>query len=281
MKTYNLDDVKHIADEELVKGERGEFRFIIAVGSCHIPVLLRPAKNSVDALLVTYNGAIQRSKAPDGIVFQRSSWLDEFEATVIQIADPTMLKNRRLQIGWAQFSDEEWAISAYYEVIQALRERFDLVGSDKTLHYGSSAGGFQAVCCAAMDRGSTALVNNPQLDWSLYNERFVNTLLREVFHGSKIDLVRSEQPWRVNVIDLFEYLGYVPKTEVLLNIASPGDVEQQLKPILSRLETFRSLGKNPTFSFNFYFDANMGHNPLGKPYTIQIINNELKNLCSE
>ncbi|MDU4730085.1 hypothetical protein ACKFRK_03635 [Corynebacterium kefirresidentii] len=281
MKTYNLDDVKHIADEELVKGERGEFRFIIAVGSCHVPVLLRPAKNSVDALLVTYNGAIQRSKAPDGIVFQRSSWLDEFEATVIQIADPTMLKNRRLQIGWAQFSDEEWAISAYYEVIQALRERFDLVGSDKTLHYGSSAGGFQAVCCAAMDRGSTALVNNPQLDWSLYNERFVNTLLREVFHGSKVDLVRSEQPWRVNVIDLFEYLGYVPKTEVLLNIASPGDVEQQLKPILSRLETFRSLGKNPTFSFNFYFDANMGHNPLGKPYTIQIINNELKNLCSE
>ena len=281
MKTYNLDDVKHIADEELVKGERGEFRFIIAVGSCHVPVLLRPAKNSVDALLVTYNGAIQRSKAPDGIVFQRSSWLDEFEATVIQIADPTMLKNKRLQIGWAQFSDEEWAISAYYEVIQALRERFDLVGSDKTLHYGSSAGGFQAVCCAAMDRGSTALVNNPQLDWSLYNERFVNTLLREVFHGSKIDLVRSEQPWRVNVIDLFEYLGYVPKTEVLLNIASPGDVEQQLKPILSRLETFRSLGKNPTFSFNFYFDANMGHNPLGKPYTIQIINNELKNLCSE
>ncbi|MEK0057241.1 hypothetical protein [Corynebacterium sp. KPL2825] len=281
MKTYNLDDVKHIADEELVKGERGEFRFIIAVGSCHVPVLLRPAKNSVDALLVTYNGAIQRSKAPDGIVFQRSSWLDEFEATVIQIADPTMLKNKRLQIGWAQFSDEEWAISAYYEVIQALRERFDLVGSDKTLHYGSSAGGFQAVCCAAMDRGSTALVNNPQLDWSLYNERFVNTLLREVFHGSKVDLVRSEQPWRVNVIDLFEYLGYVPKTEVLLNIASPGDVEQQLKPILSRLETFRSLGKNPTFSFNFYFDANMGHNPLGKPYTIQIINNELKNLCSE
>lgn len=281
MKTYNLDDVKHIADEELVKGERGEFRFIIAVGSCHVPVLLRPAKNSVDALLVTYNGAIQRSKAPDGIVFQRSSWLDEFEATVIQIADPTMLKNRRLQIGWAQFSDEEWAISAYYEVIQALRERFDLVGSDKTLHYGSSAGGFQAVCCAAMDRGSTAVVNNPQLDWSLYNERFVNTLLREVFHGSKVDLVRSEQPWRVNVIDLFEYLGYVPKTEVLLNIASPGDVEQQLKPILSRLETFRSLGKNPTFSFNFYFDANMGHNPLGKPYTIQIINNELKNLCSE
>jgi len=281
LKTYNLDDVKHIADEELVKGERGEFRFIIAVGSCHVPVLLRPAKNSVDALLVTYNGAIQRSKAPDGIVFQRSSWLDEFEATVIQIADPTMLKNKRLQIGWAQFSDEEWAISAYYEVIQALRERFDLVGSDKTLHYGSSAGGFQAVCCAAMDRGSTALVNNPQLDWSLYNERFVNTLLREVFHGSKVDLVRSEQPWRVNVIDLFEYLGYVPKTEVLLNIASPGDVEQQLKPILSRLETFRSLGKNPTFSFNFYFDANMGHNPLGKPYTIQIINNELKNLCSE
>lgn len=281
MKTYNLDDIRHIADEELVRGERGEYRFIVAVGSCHVPVLLRPAKNSVDTLLVTYNGAIQRSKALDGIVFQRSSWLDEFEATVIQIADPTMLKNKRLQIGWGQFSDEEWAIDAYYYVIQALRERFDLVGADKTLHYGSSAGGFQAVCCAAMDRGSTALVNNPQLDWSLYNERFVNTLLREVFHGSKVDLVRSEQPWRVNVIDLFEYLGYVPKTEVLLNIASLGDVEQQLKPILSRLETFKSLGKKPTFSFNFYFDANMGHNPLGKPYTIQKINNELKNLCSE
>lgn len=281
LKTYRLDEIDNISDQELVGGDWGEYRFIIAVGSCRVPVLLRLAKNNADTLLVTYNGAIQRSKAPDGVVFQRSSWLDEFEATVIQIADPTMLKNERLQIGWAQFSEEGWAIDAYYDVIQALRERFELVGSDRTVHYGSSAGGFQAVCSAAMDRGSTALVNNPQLDWSLYNERFVNALLRDVFHGSEIDQVRSKYPWRVNVVDLFEHLGYVPKTEVLLNIASAGDIEQQLKPILSRLETFEPLGKQPTFSFNFYFDANMGHNPLGKPYTIRKINSELKRLCSE
>lgn len=281
MKTYSLDEINQISDQELEGGKCGETRFIVTVGSCRVPVLLRQAKNNSDTLLVTYNGAIQRSKAPDGIVFQRSSWLDEFEATVVQIADPTMLNHERLQIGWAQNSEKEWAIDAYYDVIQALRERFDLADSEKTIHYGSSAGGFQAVCCAAKDRGSTAIVNNPQLDWSLYNERFVNALLRDVFNGSEIEEVRTRQPWRVNVIDLFEHVGYVPKTEVLLNIASAGDVEQQLKPILSRLEGFESLGKKPTFSFNIYHDVNMGHNPLGKPYTIQKINRELERLRSE
>jgi len=281
LKTYSLDEINQISDQELGGGKRGESRFIVTVGSCRVPVLLSQTKNNSDTLLVTYNGAIQRSKAPDGIVFQRSSWLDEFEATVVQIADPTMLNHERLQIGWAQHSEKEWAIDAYYEVIQALRERFDLADSDKTVHYGSSAGGFQAVCCAAKDRGSTAIVNNPQLDWSLYNERFVNALLRDVFNGSEIEDVRTQQPWRVNVIDLFEHVGYVPKTEVLLNIASAGDVEQQLKPILSRLQGFESLGKKPTFSFNFYHDVNMGHNPLGKPYTIRKINRELERLRSE
>lgn len=281
MNTYGIDDIQNIADEDLVRGELGEYRFIIEVGRCRVPVLLRLSDFDESPLLVTYNGAIQRSKAPDGIVFQRSSWLDQFEASVIQLADPTMLDNKRLQIGWAQFSDDEWAIDAFFAVIQALRNRFNLAGADRTIHYGSSAGGFQSICCATLDRGSFALVNNPQLDWSFYNERFVNSLLRDVFKGAEIDQIRSKYPWRVNVIDLFEREGYVPKTEVLLNIASEGDVEQQLKPIMARFEHFESLGKLPAFTFSFYYDANMGHNPLGKPYTIKKINRELKRLISE
>lgn len=278
MKTFNIDEISRISDHELVVGEQGEHRFIVDAGTCPVPVLFRPSERNPDVLLVTYNGAIQRSKAPDGIVFQRSSWLNEFEASVIQLADPTMIKNQRLQIGWGQYSKEEWAIGAYLDVIQALRERFGLAEANQTLHYGSSAGGFQAVCCAAVDRGSSALVNNPQLDWSLYNGSFVNALLRDVFNDSPIETVLSLQPWRVNVIDLFEELGYVPEIEVLLNIASNGDVEQQLKPFLSKLEGFESLGKKPALSFNFYFDAKMGHNPLEKAYTIQKINSELKRL---
>ncbi|OFT65264.1 hypothetical protein [Corynebacterium sp. HMSC05D03] len=275
MNILELAELEKASESELYDADREEFRFIVAVGECQVPVLVQPTAKYEDTLLVTYNGAIQRTKAPDGIVFQRSSWLDEFESPVIQIADPTMVKHKRLQIGWAQYSKNDWSIAAMVKVIDAVRARFGLAGPARTLHYGSSAGGFQAICCATFDRGSKALVNNPQLDWSYYNERFVNALLRDVFEGGNIEDVRLSQPWRVSVVELFEVEGYIPETEVMLNIASAGDVQEQLKPTLEKMTKLVALGRVPLFTFGLYHDENMGHNPLARPHTVKKINSKL------
>lgn len=253
-------------------------RYVVEIDGMPVPILVDKKPEHDDRLLVTYNGALQRSKAPDGIIFQRSSWLDEFKSSVVQIADPTLVKESRLQIGWAQYSKERWAIEDMARVLDRVREVFDLQDASSTLHYGSSAGGFQAIAMATLDVGSRAMVNNPQLDWSRYVESFVNALRRQVFNGDEMEKIKEEAPWRVNVADLFELVGVIPEISIFTNIASSGDLDNQLVPFLSSLAANTPFGTDPKVRVHAYAHEGLGHNPLPKPKTIQIINRALESL---
>ena len=249
-----------------------EYRGLMEMNGCDVPILLRLSEKHSRRLLVTYNGAIQRSKAPDGVVFQRSSWLDEFECSVLQFSDPTMRKHDRLQIGWAQYSKDKWAIDSMHEVLTVLRARFELASAEATLHFGTSAGGFQACCMAALDRGSSALVNNPQFDWSRYVPTFVRALMRDVFDGEEIDSLKTREPWRVNVLKFFEHIGHTPQIHLMTNVASQGDFDNQLIPFLEGLSELGTSVKRPHIQIDPYADPDLGHNPLPKSYTIKQIN---------
>lgn len=255
--------------------EVSEKRLIVEFNQMPVPLLVRINPQFNSNLMVTYNGALQRSKAPDGIVFQRSSWLDEVEASVIQLADPTLVVNRKLQIGWGQFSQETWSIDTMAEIVSRLREVLDLPTPQSTLHYGSSAGGFQAIAVSTLDTGSQALVNNPQLDWSRYVQSFVGALMREVFGGMSITELKQKAPWRVNLVDYFDFVGNVPSTTILSNLASSGDLEDQLTPFL------RELGKtlvnkiDPRVNVRTYSHSGLGHNPLPKAKSLELINQAL------
>lgn len=252
------------------------YRGTVRVDEVTVPILFHSKNDPVDGLLITYNGAIQRSKAPDGIVFQRSSWLQDFDANVLQLADPTMCLHRKLQIGWGQYTKNQWAIDAYAKIVSEFRDHFDLAPALKSLHYGSSAGGFQAACVSALDRESKALVNNPQLDWSRYVPAFVNALLRDVFDGEELNSVIERVPWRVNALKFFEYAGYTPELQILVNLASEGDFVNQLKPFLDELPTLALDSRRPRLSIEPYCDGLLGHNPLPKPYTIMRINETMR-----
>lgn len=253
-----------------------EYRAIVEVDKVALPVLVRKRAGGSDGLVVLYNGAIQRSKAPDGVVFQRSSWLDDINADVVQIADPTLVKHQRLQIGWGQYSTENWALDSYKALLDHVRSEFKLAEVVHTVHYGSSAGGFQAGVVATLDRGSLAVVNNPQLDWSRYNLVFVKALLRDVFEGAEVEKILEESPWRVNLIEFFKKQNYIPPIEILTNLASDGDYEQQLLPFLEGLRQLHSGNQTPRVNFRSYADANLGHNPLSKPYTLRLINESIE-----
>lgn len=273
-------DVNSLNSSPLASKElgSGETRCLIRTRTCDVPVLIRNNPTWSRRLLVTFNGAIQRSKAPDGVVFQRSTWLDDFNACVIQIADPTMCVNKTLQIGWAQYSHSEWAIDSYLEVIRAIRQEFGFAEPEQTLHFGSSAGGFQAACVAALDKGSVGMLNNPQLDWTKYNPRFVDALLRNVFDGATIDEIRRTVPWRANVFDFFERVGYAPPLDIFTNISSASDFDDQLIPAMEKIRQFSDYFKRPRIAVELYSDEALGHNPLPKPTTIERINRRLEDI---
>lgn len=270
----NIDQLVPVDSGESWK----EYRFIAKTNLCDIPVLVRLNNPGSDRLLVTYNGAIQRAKAPDGVVFQRSSWLDEFAANVVQIADPTMYRHASLQIGWGQLDEANWAIESYVEILDALRQHFGLGNPEKTLHYGSSAGGFQASATAVFDRGSRVLVNNPQFDWSRYLPAFINALLRNVFPNAQLEEIKAASPWRVSVLDLFARQDYVPEMDVMVNLASHSDLRDQLLPAVERLSEIQAVGTKPKVTFSTYHDEKLNHNPLNKNVTISRINAALESL---
>lgn len=258
------------------------FRVIIDSDGVPVPVLLHLKKASrTRQLVVTYNGAVSRSKAPDGVVFQRSSWLDDFSTDVIQVSDPSLTEHHRLALGWGQFRKDKWAYDAYIGVINLLRDQFDLAGPGSTVHYGSSAGGFQALITSGKDRGSRAVANNPQVDWSRYGAQFVNALLRDVFDGANIDEVRSAEPWRLNALEFYKKIEYVPKVELLFNAGSPGDFTAQIQPVISELQSMPVLSNTPSISLTFYHHEPSGHNPLSRAATINAIESHVGAIRNE
>lgn len=274
LDSLELDTIDSGIDPYNEEENRLEYRFLAKEREgMEIPCLVRIRKELSDApLLVTFNGAIQRSKAPDGVVFQRSSWLDEIEANVIQIADPTLRKFSNLQIGWGQFSKETWAMDSYTRLVNVLRDVFDFAAAERTLFYGSSAGGFQAIATATLSKGGRVLVNNPQLDWSQYLPPFVQALVRNVFDGIELEQLRAEHPWRVNVFELCRRENYVPDTEILVNLSSQQDFQNQLLPSVTALAEGDLAGKTPKVCYKVYADPAFGHNPLNKPFTIKKLN---------
>lgn len=258
------------------------FRVSIDSDGVSVPVLLHLKRASrTQQLVVTYNGAVSRSKAPDGVVFQRSSWLDDFSTDVIQISDPSLTEHRRLALGWGQFRKDKWAYDAYVGVISLLRDQFGLAGASATVHYGSSAGGFQALIASGKDKGSRALANNPQVDWSRYVPQFVNSLLRDVFEGDSIDEVRSREPWRLNAFEFYKQIEFVPKVEMMFNAGSAGDFTSQIQPVISELQSMHVLSNTPNISLTFYHHEPSGHNPLSRAATIKAIESHVRAIRTE
>ena len=78
-------------------------RFRFLANGHVVPGYFAPNPNFPDRLLVMLNGAVQREKGRDPReVFQRRSWINEFNANVLILADATLTPANNLRIGWSQ-----------------------------------------------------------------------------------------------------------------------------------------------------------------------------------
>lgn len=252
--------------------------FIVDSSSGKIPVGF-VKRDNCEKLLVTYNGAVERSRSADGIVFQRSTWIAEFEASVLQFPDPTLLKDSGMSLGWGQLSQDQDAPPIWCEILNVFRKTFNLPAAEKTLHFGTSAGGFQAISTATLDRGSSVLVNNPQLDWYRYTSTVaVNRVLRNILKDPAGKKFLLSHPERVRVWELFNKEKYFPKMVLYTNTASPGDYYDQLQPFLRALPALGFLDTQWRLHTVFYRDSNAKHSPMPKGPTVKAIKEALDQL---
>lgn len=275
MDEVKFEDIESYLGKNLVGGR--DLRFVVAIDGWRFPVLLNVSKRFPDRLLVLYNGAVDRSRSKTGVVFQRSKWFGEFHASRIHIADPTLLLHRDLTLGWGQLDRDQWGIPLYVKIIESLRLVATLPNSDATLHYGSSAGGHQAIMTSCLDRGSRAFANNPQTDVTAYWPGLQKPMFLKVFDDDERGTSAvAEFPWRFKCADLFRKEKYVPGMRIATNINSSQDYDLQFLPFIQELPSIQP--SSSRLLLEPYWDPKGGHSALDRGPTVKRVNAELSAL---
>ncbi|SNV78169.1 Uncharacterised protein [Corynebacterium imitans] len=263
------------SDGAAIAGPNNRFKFLANgyVVPCHF---VRSEEFS-DRLLVTLNGAVDRSESKDPReIFQRRTWIDSLNANVLMISDATLHPDNDLQIGWAQGNGTDALLCAMAECVEYFRNLLGL-RQDQVIFYGSSAGGFQAVALHAWFPGSRFLVNNAQFDWTLYYPSYVRDIAEHSYGGLDVENIRTAFPEKCNVLSRYLALQLPISGCYMLNVASAADMKKQL-PVLSRFMANRATEQphvGMDISVKYYIDRKAGHLPLPKDQTLKELSVQL------
>jgi hypothetical protein len=139
------------------------------------------------------------------------------------------------------------------------------------IFYGSSAGGYMSMVLAGFFQESRALVNNPQTIVSNYYVRHVNNLFDVTMPGINKEEIIKQYKDRLNIIDFFKKINYVPKIYYLQNITCSHDMNNHFNPFVHELRDIAETSNFNSIIFDLYLDKEKDHNPLDLEETIQYI----------
>ncbi|MGX6442307.1 glycosyl transferase family 2 [Neobacillus sp. K501] len=252
-----------------VQWEGVEFDFLIKMKelSSHLIILGSGAMNYQE----------KRVKPP---YFQRHSWIDDLEDSVIFYNDPTLYLGEELLLGWGQGTFDRFYLNDIADILEILIKKSQ-VPFKKVLFYGSSGGGFMSLILAGFLKDSSVLVNSPQTCLTQWLKVPVQQVFNRSYPKMSEQEIMNKFPDRVNVIKFYYQKKYVPKIFYLQNVYCELDVENHLIPFMQGL---RKMGPdcvvNPV-KIDLYYNVQPGpavlpeiggHGALGKEETINYIN---------
>lgn len=245
------------------------YRIDADLGFTLVPLLVirRP---QAERLVVLNNGSVSQERSGGRPVFQRSSWWSDIDAHQIFVCDPGTVGDGALALNWLQAERPRWIVRDLMKVLLVLSRSLGISRPEQRTYYGSSAGGFATLLELAYDRRASAIVNNPQIDWTRWYVHQARPVLAAHFSGLNAKQVREGFPKRANCLQSLADAGAQAKVDYWVNMASAHDRDVQL-PI-----SFEFIRAHPeicaSFSLNMYYDEKQGHNPLSKPATIELLN---------
>lgn len=122
-------------------------------------------KDSSDRLYVILNGA--RNENEPLPILKRWTYYSYIDGTVLNIADPMLRLYDGLMLGW-YYGDESFCyVNRIVELVKIVAHR---LGKKEIIFFGSSGGGYAALLAACNCMGSTAVVINPQIKLSIYED---------------------------------------------------------------------------------------------------------------
>ena len=224
-------------------------------------------KSSHDKCMIFSNGAVdpKKNKPP---VYMRSSWTGDIDASTIFIDDPT-LHGTNLRLGWGQGSSDTFHLEEIADILENLLDKMDVQAED-TYFFGSSAGGFMSLYYSVLIKGSTAVVNNPQTKVLNYLAPHVKNMLKKSYGFEDKEYLDNSLLIRLDIAEAIRHYGHFPdKIYYFQNQSCEEDIEKQLNPFVDTIKAYGIEAKG--LNIISYFDEQLGHNPIRKTETIDII----------
>ncbi|KZX16035.1 hypothetical protein MBCUT_11160 [Methanobrevibacter cuticularis] len=226
--------------------------------------LIRLASQNDKLICFGGSGRVNQKKH-DLPFFQRHSWQSSFEESVIYFADPTFYIDSKLVAGWFMGTKDDWYLKTICEIIKKITENRN-IDYENILHYGTSSSGFAAVMLATMIKGSTALVGNFNSDiFKVHLQSTIDNLKKFCFDGLDEDTIVEKYGYRVNVVELFKKMDYIPPIIYHVNANSDVDLIGQCIPFIE------SLGKENIKSFENDVEIIICHDDWGHKSRVTFI----------
>lgn len=223
-------------------------------------------------LLVFSNGAVKKKKKRPP-VYMRSNWSDDFEANCLFIDDKT-IHDVSINIGWGFGRKERFYLDDYHKIVLQICKKFNYE-SENVFYFGSSAGGFMSTMLATLQPGSTAIVNNPQMFVYNYDERAVNLLYSKLVPDLTKEEIEKKYIRRLSTVAMMRVKKNVPRLFYIQNRASVEDMVKHVDVFNQKLKLYKM--DSDKIQYLLYYDEEMGHSPLDKKETVNIVNRILYN----
>lgn len=221
-------------------------------------------------LIILGSGASEKQSPP---IFQRYTWIKDFEESVIFYNDPTLYLGE-ISLGWGQGTIERYYLKDIAIILEKIIRKINIL-KENVLLYGSSGGGFMSLILAGYLRGTFALVNNPQTILTNWYTTPITQVFQLSYPNLSIQEIKDTFAERINVIAFYNKIGYVPPIYYLQNIAADFDMKNHLEPFITGLQELERIDAVNKVKLDLYFDKQLGHIPLEKnkimPYMKQTL----------
>jgi predicted esterase YcpF (UPF0227 family) len=275
MKQENL--IPNIIHQELTIDE-GEKTYRKVINQFSFNFYLNYKKNK--KLLIMFPGTTNRAK---GIYdFQRYTWSNNIDSSLMIFLDPTIKEDNSLSIGWFQGNSNYYALLGIIDIIQKFIKEKKIEESDVVL-FGSSGGGFSSLQLANYFPLASIVVINPQIKLS----NFYQNEYQEMLDYSFKNITREELD-RLYSSRLEVSIDFFYRKEIIYyyqNISDEYHFDNHLTPFLKILDKKyfqivkegEILEKDKKLYILLFNDTKIGHTPPNKNKSLGMIHNILKN----
>lgn len=233
-------------------------------------------KPGSEKAIVFGSGAYDASSELEPPIFQRHKWIKHFNETLIYYNDPTLYLGS-INMGWGFGFEERFYLEEIADILKVLLDKANIQRS-KTLFYGSSAGGYMSLMLAGFLENSKVLVNNPQtIVWNYY-DRHVNAMFSCAHPTLTRDEIMQRYPERLNSIEFYKKINYIPEVIYLQNVASERDLTHHLNPFILGLEQLDESLFTKNITIRLYSDKKSGHSPLNLEKSVSHINEVINSI---